>query len=68
MECAVTRGSGCGSVGRAVRGSNPVISKRLYRTFICFFVNCIEKIKRKKKEAENGPFLKNTQGQPLIVY
>ena len=37
-------GSGIDSVGRA--GSNPVIDKKLYRTFN---VNCIEKTKIKKK-------------------
>ena len=36
-----------------VRGSNPVLGKNLYSTFT---VNCIEKTKIKKKEAENGPF------------
>ena len=38
-----------------VRGLNPDIGKILY---ITFNVNCIEKTKIKKKEAENGPFLK----------
>ena len=42
-----------------VRSSNPVIGKLLYRTFNCLStVNCIEKTKIKKKEAENGPFFK----------
>ena len=40
-----------------VRGLNPVIGKLLYRTFNCLpTVNCIEKMKIKKKEAGNGPF------------
>ena len=34
-------------------GLNPVIGKNLYWIFT---VNCIEKTKIKKKEAENGPF------------
>ena len=36
-------------------GLNPVIGKNLYWIFT---VNCFEKTKIKKKEAENGPFLK----------
>ena len=39
-----------------VRGSNPVIFK-IYIEHL-FAVNCIEKTKIKKKEAENGPFKK----------
>ena len=48
-------GSGGGSVGRLlltpeVRGSNPVVSKLLYRTFNCLpTANCIEKTKIKNK-------------------
>ena len=38
-----------------VRGSYPVIGKKLYWTFN---VNWIEKMKIKKKVAGNGPFLK----------
>ena len=42
-----------------IRGSNPVIGKLLYQTFNCLStVSCIEKTKLKKKEAGNGPFLK----------
>ena len=42
-----------------VRGSNPVIGKLLFRTFNCLStVDCIEKTKKKKKEAGNGPFFK----------
>ena len=40
-----------------VRGLNPVIGKNLYSTFT---VNCTEKGKIKEKEAENGPFLRNS--------
>ena len=42
-----------------VRGSNPVIGKIFYyyRTFV-YCQLCIEKMKIKKKEAGNGPFLK----------
>ena len=55
-------GSGCGSVGRAVasdtRGSR--FESSHWQTFISdiylFTVNCIEKMKIKKKEAGNGPF------------
>ena len=39
-----------------VRSSNPVFGKLLYRTFICFNVNCIEKTKINKKEAGNVTF------------
>ena len=55
----VSDGSGCGSVGLSgcfqfqVRGSNPVIGKKIKMNFT---VNCIEKTKL-KKEAGNGPFL-----------
>ena len=38
-----------------VYGLNPVFGKNLYWTFT---VNCIEKTKIKKKEAENCPFIK----------
>ena len=38
-----------------VRGSNPVIGKLFYRTFICL-LSTVEKTKIKKKEAEIGPF------------
>ena len=40
-----------------VRGLNPVISKIYIEHLIT--VNCNEKTKIKKKEAWNGPFLKN---------
>ena len=42
-----------------VRGSNPVIGKKLftYLTFVCCQL-CIEKTKIREKEAGNGPFLK----------
>ena len=40
-----------------VCGSNPVIGKNLYIEHL-FTVNCIEKMKIKKKVAGNGPFLK----------
>ena len=55
-------GCGCGSVGRAVasnaRGPQFKYSHRqkLYWTFT---VNCIEKMKIKKKEAGNDPFKKD---------
>ena len=55
-------GSGCGSVGRAVAsdpevcGSNPVIGK-IYIEHL-FTVNCIEKIKMKKKRPEMAHFKK----------
>ena len=48
-------GNGCGSVGRAVRGSNLVVSKNFIEHLLT--VNCIEKTNI-KKEAGNGPFLK----------
>ena len=41
-----------------VRGLNPVIGNYLYIEHL-FTVNCIEKTKIKKKEARNGPFLKD---------
>ena len=44
-----------------VRGSNPVIGKKLYIEHL-FTVNCIEKTKIKKKEAGNLPFFKKTIG------
>ena len=37
-----------------VRGLNPVIGKNYIENL--FNVNCIEKMKIKKKEAGNGPF------------
>ena len=40
-----------------VRGSNPVIGKKLY-LYHLFTVNCIEKTKIKKNESGNGPFAK----------
>ena len=59
---------GCGCVAQLVerslpipevRDSNPVIGKNFYyyRTFV-YCQLCIEKMKIKKKEAGNGPFLK----------
>ena len=56
-------GSGCGSVGRAVAsdpevcGSNPVIGK-IYIEHL-FTVNCIEKIKMKKR-GRKWPTLKKS--------
>ena len=38
-----------------VRGSNPVIGKLLYRTFICL-LSTVLKRHYKEKEAGNGPF------------
>ena len=38
-----------------VRGSNPVIGKKLL-TIIVYCQLCIEKTKNKEKEAGNGPF------------
>ena len=46
-----------------VRGSNPVISKKLYWIFT---VNCIQKTKIKKKEAGNGPFIKSLKNDFLL--
>ena len=55
------RGSGCGSVGRAVASDtrDPRFESRHRQTFIkhLFTVSCVEKTKIKKKEAGNGPFL-----------
>ena len=54
------RGSGCGSVDRAVASDtrDPRFESRHWQTFIkhLFTVNCVEKTKIKKKEAGNGPF------------
>ena len=64
-------GSGCGSVGRAVasytRGPRFESSHQQKCIYIEHFVNCqlcIEKtkIKKKKKEAGDGPFLKKKVG------
>ena len=56
------RGSGCGSVGRAVASDtrDPRLESRHWQTLIkhLFTVNCVEKTKTKKKEAGNGPFKK----------
>ena len=59
------RGSGCGSVDRAVASDtrDPRFESRHWQTFIkhLFTVNCVEKTKIKRKEAGNGPFfLKKT--------
>ena len=45
-------------------GSNPVIGKLLYRTFVS--VNCIEKTKIKKKRPEMAHFLKKAQFLAVI--
>ena len=42
-----------------VRGSNPVISKKIIYIEHLFTVNCVLKRWKKEKEAGNGPFLKN---------
>ena len=59
---AIRRGSGCGSVGRAVasdtRGPWFESSHWQYLYWTLFTVNCTEKTTIKKKEARNGP-LKN---------
>ena len=39
-----------------IRGSNPVIGN--FSNYKLYSINCTGKTKRKKKEAENGPFLK----------
>ena len=44
-----------------VRGSNPVIGKKIYWTFT---FNCVEKTK-KKKEAGNCPFYKNINWEEI---
>ena len=57
------RGSGCGSVGRAVafdtRGPRFDSSHRQKFIEHLFIINCIEKTKINKKEAGNGPLFKN---------
>ena len=54
-----TLGKGCGSVGRAVSSDNRDAwfeSSHWQCLFtIIFILNCVEKIKIKKKEAGNGP-------------
>ena len=61
-----SKGSGCGSVGRALasdaRGPqcDPAIGKLLYQTLICLLSTVLKRLKIKKKEAMNGPFLKRT--------
>ena len=51
-----------------VRGSNPVIGKLLYRTFI--YCQLYWKDENKEKEAENGPFLKKLRFSlsPNFIY
>ena len=66
------RGSGCGSVDRAVASDtrDPRFESRHWQTFIkhLFTVNCVEKTKIKKKEAGNGPFfLKKVLGPVLKI-
>ena len=51
-------GSGCGSVGWAVASTSrgpQFESSHWHNLYGTFTVSCIEKTKRKKKEAENGP-------------
>ena len=60
-------GSGCGSVVRAVRGSNPVIGKHsyLYWTFV-YCQLCIEKTKIKKR-GRVWPILKKNNNLYLFA-
>ena len=65
-----SRGSGCGSVGRAVAsipevcGSNPD-TVNFYRTLIYCQLYTIEKKKIKEKESGNGPFFKKHSSERL---
>ena len=60
-------GQCCGSVGRAVASEtrDPRFESRHWQTFIkhSFTVNYVEKTKKRKEEAGNGPFFKKNLSQ-----
>ena len=44
-----------------IRGSNPVIDKLSYWTFICLLSVVLKGDNKEKKEAGNGPFFKKSK-------